>query len=240
MRDPRCEAASHKPNYMRDSEWFLWLRGLRTSHLEAKTTRYLSCSSVLGELGVAPRMLHASVQKTKAVERLMHIIVECIGNGGWEVLPRSLYSADLESSHCHVLRPSNDNLKKRSTSKITSSSFWKCLPRNDFFIRAERKKSLGAISGEYGGWKHVDSPPPKKAKTQPSSGKVMLSVFWDIQGVVLTDYAQKGQTITGAYYRNLLTRLREAIKTKRPRGSFCFMTTPQLILHKTQSHTLLL
>ncbi|KAJ4430408.1 hypothetical protein ANN_22624 [Periplaneta americana] len=36
-----------------------------------------------------------------------------------------------------------------------------------------------------------------------------------VRGVVLTDYAQKGQTITGAYYRNLLTRLREAIKTKR-------------------------
>jgi len=64
-------------------------------------------------------------------------------------------------------------------------------------------------------WKHADSPSPKKAKVQPSSGKVMLSVFWDCHGVILTDYAHKGQTITGQYYRDLLTKLRESIKKKR-------------------------
>lgn len=64
-------------------------------------------------------------------------------------------------------------------------------------------------------WKHISSPPPKKAKMQPSSGKVMLSVFWDCNGLLLTDYARKGQTITGNYYRDLLTRLRDTIKAKR-------------------------
>lgn len=64
-------------------------------------------------------------------------------------------------------------------------------------------------------WKHLDSPPPKKAKTQHSSGKVMLSVFWDCHGVIITDYARKGQTITGASYRDLLTKLREVVKVKR-------------------------
>lgn len=64
-------------------------------------------------------------------------------------------------------------------------------------------------------WKHVESPPPKKAKTQPSAGKVMLTVFWDQDGVLLTDYLAKGHTITGQYYSQLLIRLREEIKGKR-------------------------
>ena len=57
-------------------------------------------------------------------------------------------------------------------------------------------------------WKHADS---------PSSGKVMLSVFWDLQGVIMTDYVQKGITITGEYYQRLLRKLREKIKKKQRR-----------------------
>ncbi|UYV83692.1 hypothetical protein LAZ67_23002102 [Cordylochernes scorpioides] len=64
-------------------------------------------------------------------------------------------------------------------------------------------------------WKHSGSPPPKKAKTVPSAGKVMVSVFWDSEGVLLLDFLNKGQTITGNYYANLVKQLREAIKEKR-------------------------
>lgn len=64
-------------------------------------------------------------------------------------------------------------------------------------------------------WKHPGSPPPKKAKTVPSAGKVMASVFWDADGILLIDYLQKGQTINGTYYASLLTQLRENIKLKR-------------------------
>ena len=48
------------------------------------------------------------------------------------------------------------------------------------------------------------SPRPKKFKTQPSAGKVMASVFWDAQGVIMLDFLAKKSTITGAYYANLL------------------------------------
>ena len=44
-------------------------------------------------------------------------------------------------------------------------------------------------------WKHPGSPPPKKAKAVPSAGKVMASVFWDADGILMVDYLQKGQTI---------------------------------------------
>lgn len=65
-------------------------------------------------------------------------------------------------------------------------------------------------------WKHTSSPTPKKAKVIPSAGKVMASVFWDSQGVILIEYLQQGQTVTGQYYSGQLRRLREAIKEKRP------------------------
>ena len=65
-------------------------------------------------------------------------------------------------------------------------------------------------------WKHTSSPAPKKAKVVRSAGKVMASVFWDNQGVILIEYLQKGHTMTGQHYSIQLKRLREAIKEKRP------------------------
>jgi len=50
---------------------------------------------------------------------------------------------------------------------------------------------------------------------QASAGKVMLSVFWDENGVIFTDYLQNGVTITAQYYINLLEKVRDAIKQKR-------------------------
>jgi hypothetical protein len=37
----------------------------------------------------------------------------------------------------------------------------------------------------------------------------MASVFWDAEGILAIDYLDKGKTITGKYYSNLLTRLGE-------------------------------
>ncbi|UYV79087.1 hypothetical protein LAZ67_17001077 [Cordylochernes scorpioides] len=76
-------------------------------------------------------------------------------------------------------------------------------------------------------WRHSGSPPPKKAKTVPSAGKVMVSVFWDSEGVLLLDFLKKGQTITGNYYANLVKQLREAIKEKR-RG----MLSRKIVYHQ--------
>ena len=56
---------------------------------------------------------------------------------------------------------------------------------------------------------------PKKFKTQPSAGKVM--VFWDAKGVIMLDFLFKRSTITGVYYANLLDQLRTAIHEKMPR-----------------------
>jgi len=44
----------------------------------------------------------------------------------------------------------------------------------------------------------------------------MASVSWDAKGIIFIDYLQKGQTINGEYYANLLRQHRKAIKSKRP------------------------
>ena len=64
-------------------------------------------------------------------------------------------------------------------------------------------------------WVGPGSPRPEKFKTQPSAGKVMATVFWNAQGVIMLDFLAKKSTITGTYYANLLDQLRTAIREKR-------------------------
>ena len=47
---------------------------------------------------------------------------------------------------------------------------------------------------------------------------VIASVFWDSDGVLMIDYLERGKTVTGDYYAELIWKLRSAIKEKR-RGS---------------------
>ena len=56
---------------------------------------------------------------------------------------------------------------------------------------------------------------PKEAKTGIFAGKVMASIFWDAEGVLLVDYLDKGHTITGACNADLLRQLREQIEQIR-------------------------
>jgi len=64
-------------------------------------------------------------------------------------------------------------------------------------------------------WRHASFPPPRKFKTQPSAGKIMVTIFLDSKGVLLIDYLPDKTTINGQYYANLLLKLRQAIKDKR-------------------------
>ena len=65
-------------------------------------------------------------------------------------------------------------------------------------------------------WKHPESPRPKKARQVRSNVKVMLTCFFDSPGIVHHEYAPEGQTINNEYYLQVLRRLREAVRRKRP------------------------
>jgi len=43
----------------------------------------------------------------------------------------------------------------------------------------------------------------------------MATVFWDSEGIVLTDYLEHSRTITGTYYTDLIRKCRAALKEKR-------------------------
>ncbi|KFD56277.1 hypothetical protein M513_02732 [Trichuris suis] len=76
-------------------------------------------------------------------------------------------------------------------------------------------------------WKHVNSPRAKRARLEPRLGKILATIFWDTEGILLIDYMEDGGTITGKYYANLLLQLREEIKEKR-RGK---LSRKVLLLH---------
>ena len=84
-------------------------------------------------------------------------------------------------------------------------------------------------------WKHPGSPAKKKFKTQPSTGKVMLTGFWDSKGPILEDYLEKGRTINSERYSDLLANnLKSAVCTKR-RG---LLSKKVLLLHdNARPHT---
>jgi hypothetical protein len=65
-------------------------------------------------------------------------------------------------------------------------------------------------------WKHPRSPLKKKFKTVQSQGKVMATVFWDVNGVILVDFTPPGSTINAAAYQETLSRVKEDIPRKRP------------------------
>ena len=58
-------------------------------------------------------------------------------------------------------------------------------------------------------YRHKESPQPKKFKAQASAGKVMLTVYWNLERVVLADFLEKETTINSQRRIKTLTALKE-------------------------------
>jgi len=65
-------------------------------------------------------------------------------------------------------------------------------------------------------WKSTSSPRPKKACMSRSKFKDMLNVFFDIQGIVMTEWVSSSRTVHQQCYIEVLTKLRERTRRKRP------------------------
>ena len=65
-------------------------------------------------------------------------------------------------------------------------------------------------------WVSKMSPRPKKARKVRSHVKVMLTVFFDSEGVVHCEFLPQGRTVNKEYYLEVMQRLREAVRKKRP------------------------
>jgi len=64
-------------------------------------------------------------------------------------------------------------------------------------------------------WRHSGSPRPKKFRVRKSAGKVLASIFWDQDSIILIDYLPKGQTTNAEYYSSLLVQFKDILKEKR-------------------------
>jgi hypothetical protein len=63
---------------------------------------------------------------------------------------------------------------------------------------------------------HEDSPAPKKFKIIPSAGKVMLTAFWDVNGVVHSEFMPTGITINSEHYVEMLQKFKARIQRLCP------------------------
>jgi hypothetical protein len=58
---------------------------------------------------------------------------------------------------------------------------------------------------------------PAKLRVQKFAGKVLASIFWDQDGILLIYYHQKGKSINAWYYAPLLVQLKDILKEKHRR-----------------------
>ena len=63
--------------------------------------------------------------------------------------------------------------------------------------------------------KHMTLPMKKKFKGQRTLHKVMLTVFWNIEGAITLDFKSQGTTVNSANYCELLDKVKEDIRNKR-------------------------
>jgi len=86
-------------------------------------------------------------------------------------------------------------------------------------------------------WKSPSSPCAKKVRQSRSNIKVVMIVFFDLDGIVQTEFVPRNTTVNSEYYKGLLERLRNDAHRKRPeKWAYGF------ILHNDNPpcHTLLL
>ena len=107
--------------------------------------------------------------------------------------------------------------------------------RTDLILR-KRKKSHGARLGNMGGVlklqcffqretdeysglceqkRYRDGARPVKARKSKSKVKVMLIVFFDIQGIVYFEFLPQGQAVNQTVYKEIFLRLVESVRDKR-------------------------
>ena len=57
---------------------------------------------------------------------------------------------------------------------------------------------------------------PTKARMSRSKIKMMLAVFFDWKGIVHHEFSPRGLMVNRQFYQEILVRLRDAVRRKRP------------------------
>ena len=92
-----------------------------------------------------------------------------------------------------------DQKRQRRQSSEQHLEFFRCSP-NDFLSRLVTVNETGLYhydpetKQQSLEWRHYGSPHPKKFRVQKSAEKVLASIFWDQDGILLIDYLTEGIT----------------------------------------------
>lgn len=124
----------------------------------------------------------------------------------------------IASQHLQRFRLEGDEFLKKI---VTGDETWV-----HFFEPESKRQSME--------WRHTSSPRKKKFKTVRSAGKVMATVFWDTEGVILVDFLEQGCTINSVQYVTTLKKLKARLQRVRPTKSMADV----LLLHdNARPHT---
>jgi hypothetical protein len=121
-------------------------------------------------------------------------------------VPRELKDRETMNRKClplqHFLRYGDEG-ERMLNRVVTGNESWV------HHYQPESKRALAQC-------KHPSSFSAKKLKVTPSAGKVMLTIFWDSQGVLLAHFQKCGENVNSASYCEVLLKLRGATRRKRP------------------------
>jgi hypothetical protein len=91
-------------------------------------------------------------------------------------------------------------------------------------------------------YRHKGSPAPETFKTAPSAGKIMLTAFWDVNGVVCSEFLPIDGTINSDRYVGTLQKLKARIPRVRPYMEQVFLrdnyARPHMSARSTAIHCL--
>jgi hypothetical protein len=63
-------------------------------------------------------------------------------------------------------------------------------------------------------WKHPTLPVAKKFKSQPSAGKIMLTLFWNMEGSILIHFTPKSLDLSPSDF-HIFGPMKESLKGRR-------------------------
>ncbi|GFS25671.1 transposase [Elysia marginata] len=74
---------------------------------------------------------------------------------------------------------------------------------------------------------HKSSPSPRKFKVVACARKVMLTVFWDSEGIVHIEFLTQRNTVNSERYISTLRKRSVSLSVCAPQGiQYCTTTTP--------------
>ena len=96
--------------------------------------------------------------------------------------------------------------------KVNPVKFFDCIVTGDEFW-IHYYDPLSQLEAKI--WMRSDEQTSTRLYQETSAGKIMVIIFWNKVGVLLTEYLPRRTTINGSYYASIIERLRSVIVEKR-------------------------